>query len=229
MMSAVVIEEEVPIRRALCTSLEKRGFSVHEAATASEGLETVRSLAPDIVLLDLGLPDRDGVEALAALREWSSVPVIILSARKSEHDIVKLLESGADDYIVKPFSMGELVARMNALVRSRNATQANTLFRTGHLAVELVGREVRVSSKTVKLTPTEFDLIRFLIEHAGSTVTHGAILHEVWGQDTLRKINFLHVRIAGLRKKIEKDPHVPAILLTEPGVGYRLVILPYEL
>ena len=180
MRSVTVIDDDLQIRRLLHLSLEKQGYEVHEAATASEGLRLVATVMPDIVLLDLNLPDRDGAEALAELRTWSSIPVIILSARNTEEDIVKLLESGADDYLTKPFNTGELVARMNVAIRQKVTDTPPEPFVSGHITVDLFLREVTVAGSTVKLTPTEHGLMRMLIEHAGQIVTHHQLLLEVW-------------------------------------------------
>jgi two-component system, OmpR family, KDP operon response regulator KdpE len=224
--SVLVIDDESPIRHLLRVSLEKQGYAVHEAATASDGLNMAAAQKPDVVLLDLGLPDRDGADALVELRTWSSVPVIVLSARHAEEDIVKLLEIGADDYLVKPFNTGELVARMK--VTFRNRLQAET-HETGRLAVDFMNREVSTDGHRIRLTPTEYALVRMLAQNAGRVVTHGQLLREVWGPHMQKETNYLHVYIRGLRRKIEKNPQLPELLLTEPGVGYRLMVLPAEM
>lgn len=226
MSSVLVIDDDAQIRRHLRITLEKQGHIVHEAATAAEGLDRAAQENPDIVLLDLGLPDRDGADALADLRTWSSVPVIIISVRSAEEEIVRLLESGADDYIVKPFHTGELIARMNVIIRNRLPQEPNELFVSGRLKVNLLNREVTVEGEPVKLTPIEYGLILMLVRNAGRVVTHGQLLREVWGPQIQKETNYVHVYITGLRKKIEKDPHAPELILTQPGVGYRLTILP---
>jgi two-component system KDP operon response regulator KdpE len=223
MTSVLVIDDEVQIRRLLRVSLEKQGYAVHEAATATEGLQMVLAKKPDIVLLDLGLPDRDGSEALSELRSWSSVPVIILSVRNAEEEIVKLLDVGADDYLIKPFHTGELVARIKVAIRHRTPKESQEPFTSGRLTVDLILREVRVAGELVKLTPTEYGLLRILVQHAGRVVTHGLILRELWGPNVEQDTNYLRVYITGLRKKIEENPHMPRLLITEPGVGYRLI------
>jgi two-component system KDP operon response regulator KdpE len=223
---ALVIDDEVQIRRLLRVSLETQGFVVHDAATAEEGLRMVLGKKPDIVLLDLGLPDRDGAEALRELRTWSSVPVIILSVRNAEEEIVRLLDTGADDYVVKPFNTGELIARMRVAIRHRAPQEAQDTFVSGRLSVDLLDRTVKVAGEPVKLTPTEYGLLRLFVQHAGRILTHGQILREVWGPNADEETNYLRVYITGLRKKIEANPQMPELIMTEPGVGYRLRVLP---
>jgi two-component system KDP operon response regulator KdpE len=226
MMSVVVIDDEVQIRRLLRVSLETQGFSVHLAATGEEGLRLVQARKPDLVLLDLGLPDQDGAEVLAGLRQWSSVPVIILSVRNAEEDIVRLLDAGADDYLVKPFSTVELVARMRVAIRHHAPQDAAETFVSGRLAVDLQDRTVTTAGEPVKLTQTEYGLLRLFVQHAGRILTHRQILREVWGPNADEETNYLRVYITGLRKKIEANPQMPELIVTEPGVGYRLRVLP---
>jgi two-component system KDP operon response regulator KdpE len=226
MTGVLVIDDEVQIRRLLRVTLEAQGYAVHEAGSGEEGLRELMGRKPDVVLLDLGLPDKDGAEVLAALRAWSSVPVIILSVRNSEEDIVRLLESGADDYLVKPFNTGELIARMRVAIRHRAPAEAPHPFVSGRLTVDLLDREVRVAGVPVKLTPTEYALIRLFVQHAGRILTHGYILREVWGPNVAPGTNYLRVYVTGLRKKLEEWPQMPELLVTEPGVGYRLKVLP---
>ena len=224
MTSVLVIDDEVQIRRLLRVSLEKQGYVVHEAGTAGEGLQMVLGKKPDIVLLDLGLPDKDGAQALSELRAWSTVPVIVVSVRNSEDEIVKLLDLGADDYLIKPFHTGELIARIKVAIRHRTPGDSQEPFVSGRLAVDVIQREVRVAGEVVKLTPTEYGLLRILVQHAGRVVTHGLILRELWGPNVEQDTNYLRVYVTGLRKKIEENPHMPRLLITEPGVGYRLVV-----
>ena len=226
MTTVVVVDDEPQIRRLLRVSLETQGFSVHLAATGEEGLRLVQGRKPDIVLLDLGLPDRDGAEVLAGLREWSSVPVIILSVRNAEEEIVRLLDTGADDYLVKPFSTGELIARMRVAIRHHAPQDASQTFISGRLSVDLQDRSVKVAGEAVKLTPTEYGLLRLFVQHAGRILTHRQILREVWGPNTDEDTNYVRVYITGLRKKLEENPQMPRLIVTEPGVGYRLRILP---
>jgi two-component system, OmpR family, KDP operon response regulator KdpE len=224
----LVIDDEVQIRRLLRVSLEKQGFAVYEAATGEEGLQEVLGRKPDVVLLDLGLPDKDGAEVLAGLRGWSTVPVIILSVRNGEEDIVRLLDAGADDYLIKPFNTGELIARMKVAIRHHAPQETSQPFVSGRLTVDLLDRVVKVAGETVKLTPTEYGLVRLFVLHAGRILTHRQILHEVWGPNADEETNYLRVYITGLRKKIEENPQMPALVVTEPGVGYRLRVLPPE-
>jgi two-component system, OmpR family, KDP operon response regulator KdpE len=226
MTTVVGVDDEPQIRRLLRVSLETQGFSVHLAATGEEGLRLVQGRKPDMVLLDLGLPDRDGTEVLAALREWSSVPVIILSVRNAEEEIVRLLDAGADDYLVKPFSTGELIARMRVAIRHHAPQDAAQTFISGRLSVDLQDRSVKVAGETVKLTPTEYGLLRLFVQHAGRILTHRQILREVWGPNTDEETNYVRVYITGLRKKLEENPQMPQLIITEPGVGYRLKVLP---
>ena len=226
MTAVLVIDDEVQIRRLLRVSLEKQGYAVYEAASGGEGLQMLVGKKPDIVLLDLGLPDRDGSEILAELRAWSSVPVIIVSVRNSEEDIVRLLDAGADDYLIKPFNTGELVARMKVAIRHRAPTEAQGPFVSGRLSVELQNRTVLVAGEPVKLTPTEYGMLRLFVQHAGRILTHRQILREVWGPNAEEETNYLRVYVTGLRKKIEENPQMPELIVTEPGVGYRLRVLP---
>jgi two-component system KDP operon response regulator KdpE len=224
--SVLVIDDETQIRHLLRVSLQKQGYTVYEAATARDGLRAAEQRKPDIVLLDLGLPDCDGADALAELRSWSSVPVIILSVRNAEEEIVRLLDSGADDYLVKPFNTGELVARMKVIIRNRLPQEPSTPFVSGPLRMDLLRREVTVAGVAVRLTPTEYELLRMLVQNAGRIVTHGQLLREVWGPLIKKETNYVHVYITGLRKKIERNPQSPELILTQPGVGYRLSVLP---
>jgi two-component system, OmpR family, KDP operon response regulator KdpE len=226
MTSVLVIDDERQIRRLLRVSLEKQDCDVHEAATGADGIRMIQGRKPDVVLLDLGLPDMDGAEVLSGLRSWSTVPVIILSVRNAEEDIVRLLDAGADDYLVKPFNTGELIARMRVALRHHAPEETQAVFVSGRLSVDLAQREVRIGEDILKLTPTEYALLRMFVQHAGRIITHGQILREVWGPNAEGESNYLRVYITGLRKKIEIRPELPDLLLTEPGVGYRLKVLP---
>jgi two-component system, OmpR family, KDP operon response regulator KdpE len=226
MTGVLVIDDEVQIRRLLRVALEKQGCSVYDAATGEEGMRMVLGKKPDVVLLDLGLPDLDGAEVLAELRSWSAVPVIILSVRNAEEDIVRLLDAGADDYVVKPFNTGELIARMKVAIRHAAPHEAQEIFISAGLSVDLQSRAVAVDGHPVRLTPTEYGLLRLFVQHAGRILTHRHILREVWGPHADEETNYLRVYIAGLRKKIERNPQAPELILTEPGVGYRLAVLP---
>jgi two-component system KDP operon response regulator KdpE len=226
MISVLVVDDEAQIRRFLRVTLEKAGYAVHEAGTGEAGLQMVLARKPDLLLLDLNLPDRDGADVLAALREWSTIPVIVVSVRNAEEEIVRLLDAGADDYVVKPFNTGELIARMKVAIRNRAPREAQEAFTSGRLSVDLQTRTVTVAGQPVRLTPTEYGLLRLFVQHAGRVLTHRQILREVWGPNADEDTNYLRVFITGLRKKIEENPHAPALILTEPGVGYRLVQLP---
>jgi two-component system KDP operon response regulator KdpE len=219
---ALIIDDEAQIRRFLRISLEANGYRVHEARTGQEGLMEAATLRPDIVILDLGLPDTDGLSVLKRLREWSKVPVIILSVRNAETEKIAALDAGADDYLTKPFSVGELLARIRVARRHALPAQEETLFSVGPLSVDLTRRHVTHNGEPVKLTPTEYALLRLLVENAGKVLTHRQLLREVWGPEYVDETHYLRVYMAQLRQKLETDPARPRILLTEPGVGYRL-------
>jgi two-component system, OmpR family, KDP operon response regulator KdpE len=221
----LVVDDEAPIRRFLHAALTGQGFRYAEAATAAEALEKLIALKPDIVLLDLGLPDRDGLELLREMRGWSSVPVVVLSARDREPDKVTALDSGADDYLSKPFGVGELVARLRVALRHAIAASsggAPPVFVDGDLTVDLAARHVIVAGREVHLTPHEFRLLAMLVKHAGKVLTHRQLLREVWGPEYGDENHYVRVYMAQLRRKIEADPARPRWLQTEPGVGYRL-------
>ncbi len=221
----LVIDDEIQIRRFLRISLEAQGFQVSEASTGQDGLVQVTMVRPDIILLDLGLPDRDGLAILRDLREWSQTPVIVLSVRDAEKDKIALLDAGADDYLTKPFSANELAARIRVALRHAAPEAEAGVFRSGSLQVDLTNRLVMVSEKPVKLTATEYDLLRLLIQHAGKVITHTHIARDLWGAANSEEIQYLRVYVSQLRHKIEEIPARPRLLLTETGVGYRLQIL----
>jgi len=223
--TVVLIEDEPQIRRFLRPTLGGAGYSLVEAATAEEGLLQVSTRRPDIVILDLGLPDLDGLEVLRRLREWTAVPVIILSARGQERDKVAALDAGADDYVAKPFAVGELLARVRAALRRSArvaAGAAESVFRAGDLHVDLARRRVSLAGADVRLTPTEYRLLATLVRHAGKVLTHRQLLQEVWGPPYVDQTQYLRVYMTQLRHKLEAEPTRPKLLLTEPGVGYRL-------
>lgn len=224
LVRCVVIEDERPIRRFLRASLSVHGFSLFEAETAKEGVALVASEQPDVVVLDLGLPDQDGLEVIRQIREWSQVPIVVLSARGQEDDKVAALDSGADDYLTKPFGVNELLARIRVALRHRGPQVAGqeSVFEVQTLRVDLPRRRVFVSGTETHLTPIEYRLLTTLIRHAGKVVTHRQLLKEVWGPDSVQETHYLRVYMGHLRHKIEADPTQPRILLTEPGVGYRL-------
>ena len=220
----VLIEDEPQIRRFLRATLTGQGYRLFEAATAADGLVEVASRQPDVVIVDLGLPDLDGLEVIRRLREWSKVPVIVLSARGQERDKVTALDAGADDYVSKPFSAGELLARLRVALRhaAGAAHEESAPFKVGELEVDLLRRHVTVGGAEVRLTPIEYKLLTTLVRYAGRVVTHQQLLREVWGPTHDDQSHYVRVYMAHLRHKIEAQPARPRYLLTEPGVGYRL-------
>jgi two-component system, OmpR family, KDP operon response regulator KdpE len=221
----LIIEDELPIRRVLCATLQASGYQVIAAATAQEGCTQAAMRQPALILLDLGLPDLDGLEVTRRLREWATMPIIVLSARGRESDKIAALDAGADDYVTKPFGMGELLARIRvALRRVANTTQEPDapVFTVGQLQVDLARRNVSVAEQPVHLTPIEYKLLATLVHHAGKVVTHRQLLQEVWGEHALHDAHYLWVYMSQLRHKLEPEPARPRYLLTEPGVGYRL-------
>jgi two-component system, OmpR family, KDP operon response regulator KdpE len=222
---ALVIEDEPAILRFLRAALVTQGFRLVEATSGDEGLRQAATRQPDIVVLDLGLPDVDGLEVIRRLREWTAVPIIVLSARGQESDKIAALDAGADDYVSKPFGVGELLARMR--VALRHAARAphdagNPVFTLGELQVDLARRRVSVRGAEIHLTPIEYRLLTTLVRHAGRVLTHRQLLREVWGQPYSEQTHYLRVFMGALRRKLEIDPARPRYLRTEPGVGYRL-------
>lgn len=221
----LVIEDEPDIRRFLRATLAASGYRMLEAATAGDGLAQAADERPAVVLLDLGLPDLDGLAVIGKLREWSSVPIIVLSARGNEHDKIKALDGGADDYLTKPFGVGELLARIRVALRRTPDDPAQgdaAPFVLDQLRVDFARRQVFVGEREVHLTPIEHRLLTALVRHAGKLVTHRQLLKEVWGPDSVFETHYLRVYMTHLRRKIEADPARPRYLLTEPGIGYRL-------
>ena len=219
----LVVDDEPQIRRFLRLGLDSHGYDVLEAATGEGALRAAAHSPPDLVVLDLGLPDREGFDVLAQLREWSRVPVIVLSVRSREDEKVRAFELGADDYVVKPFGMPELLARIKAALRRRVEAEAPApVLRVGELEVDLVRRLVRVSGAEVHLSPKQYRLLQVLVANAGKVVTHRQLLNEVWGAAHRDDVQYLRVFVQKLRRRIEADPARPAYLLTELGVGYRL-------
>ena len=219
----LVIDDEVQMRRLLRLTLEANGYGVLEAANGQEGLVEAATRRPDIVILDLGLPDLDGVTVLKRLREWSQVPVVVLSVRDRDEDKIHALDGGADDYVSKPFSTPELLVRLRVALRHAQSAPEETVFEAGALTVDLVGRRVLIKKQEIRLTATEYALLRLLVRHAGKVLTHRQILHEVWGPNAVGQTHYLRVYMARLRDKIEAVPSRPTLLITEPGIGYRLV------
>ncbi len=222
----LVIEDEPPIRKFLRISLESHGYTVIETSTAAAGIGHAITEPPDAVILDLGLPDQDGLQVIARLREWSKVPVIVVSARGRESDKVSALDAGADDYLTKPFGVGELLARLRVALR-HSATVASptseSVFRVRELKVDLGRREVAIGDEAIHLTPTEYRLLLVLVSHAGKVVTHRQLLKDVWGPDSVYENQYLRVYMGQLRRKIEQDAARPRYIKTEAGVGYRLM------
>jgi two-component system KDP operon response regulator KdpE len=219
----LIVDDEPQIRRFLRASLSAHGYRVVEASCGREAIALTSTERPELLLLDLGLPDMDGLEVIRRLREWSTVPIIVISVRGQEAEKIAALDGGADDYVTKPFGMGELLARLRAALRHRlQAEVEEPLFRCSALSVDLLRRLVSVDEREVKLTPKEYDLLRTLVTHAGKVVTHQYLLRQVWGPGSLYETHYLRVYIGQLRQKIEPDPAQPRYILTEPGVGYRL-------
>jgi two-component system, OmpR family, KDP operon response regulator KdpE len=219
----LVIDDEDKIRRFLRAGLELENFAVQEAATAAAGIRAATLKPVDLVILDLGLPDMDGAEVVERLRSWSSVPIIVLSVRSIEAEKVRLLELGADDYVVKPFGMAELLARARAALRRQaRGADGEPIVRAGPLTIDLARRDVNLDGKQVQLSPKEYRLLQVLAQHAGNVVTHQHLLKEVWGIAHADDAHYLRIFVRKLRAKIEKNPTQPRILTTELGVGYRL-------
>jgi two-component system KDP operon response regulator KdpE len=226
-VTVLLIEDEPEIRRFLRTTLPEQGYRIIEATSGQEGLIEASARNPDLVLLDLGLPDMEGVEIIRALRKWTAVPILVLTAREQEHTKVEALDLGADDYVTKPFSMNELLARMRAALRhfARLSAEAqDSVFTVGELRVDLLRRQVFVSDQEVHLTPIEYKLLTTLIRYAGKVVTHRQLLKEVWGPLHTDEAHYLRVYMRQLRNKLEHNPAQPRYLTTELGVGYRLRI-----
>jgi len=221
-LRVLVVDDEPAIRRYLSVLLAAQGYSVFEAADGQAAMSAVLADRPDLVILDLGLPDLDGVEITRLLREWTRIPIIILSVRGQEVDKIAALDAGADDYLTKPFGSGELLARMRVALRRAGESGDGPEFTSGELSVDLAHRVVAVAGQEVQLTPTEYDLLRTLVTHAGKVLTHHQLLREVWGRGYEEELHMLRVNISNLRRKIEPDPTRPRYILTEPGVGYRL-------
>jgi two-component system, OmpR family, KDP operon response regulator KdpE len=218
---ALVIDDEVQIRRLLRVVLESADYLVHEAETAAQGLTGAATRRPDVVLLDLGLPDSDGVNVLRRLREWSQVPVLVLSGRDDEEGKVAALDAGADDYVTKPFSSAELLARLRAAQRKTRPLEEESIFSIDNLTIDLAARLVKRDGTEVKLTGTEYALLRLFITHAGRVLTHRQILREIWGPKSEEHRQYLRVYVTHLRQKIEINPSAPKLIKTEPGIGYR--------
>ncbi|MGH8161706.1 MAG: response regulator [Gammaproteobacteria bacterium] len=218
----LLVEDDVPIRHFVRATLESHGFEIYEASTGTEGLDAITTIQPNILVLDIGLPDMDGVEVIRKLREWSLIPIIVLSAHSLESDKIVSLDAGADDYLAKPFSVGELTARIRAALRRDSAGGIHDEFALDALKVDFKRRRVSVAGQQVHLTPIEYRLLTALIRNVGRVMTHRQLLREVWGPTHVEDVHYLRIYMAQLRRKLEQDPVRPRYLLTEAGVGYRM-------
>jgi two-component system KDP operon response regulator KdpE len=217
----LVVDDEPEIRRFLRASLRAQQYEVLEASNGTQALELMTQHQPDLMILDLGLPDIDGVEITRRIREWSQIPIIILSVRDREKDKIDALDAGADDYLTKPFGVGELMARMRVVMRRISTEAQESVFEIKGLKIDLSRHQVNLAAKDITLTPTEFDLLRVLIQNAGKVITHRQLIQKVWGSGYEDESRLLRVNISNLRHKIEPDPNQPYYILTELGVGYR--------
>jgi two-component system KDP operon response regulator KdpE len=218
----LIIDDESAIRRFLRTSLEAHGYEIVDAATGEDGILMAVNARPDLIILDLGLPGISGMEVTRRLREWSETPIIVLSVRDRDSDKIEALDAGADDYVTKPFSVGELTARMRVAMRHARQEESEPVFTCGDLRVDLTARQVFLNGDEVQLTPTEYDLLKVMIQYAGRVLTHQQLLREVRGVGYQTETHLLRVHVSNLRRKLEPDPANPRYIVTEPGVGYRL-------
>lgn len=217
----LIIDDERAIRRFLDTVLKAHQYETFEASSGEEGLPAVAKYRPDIVILDLGLPGIDGIEVTRRLREWTEIPIIILSVREREKDKIAALDAGADDYLTKPFGAGELMARLRVALRRAAQPTTEPVVQVGLVTVDMNRRQVTRGDEEIQLTPTEYDLLRVLITHAGKVLTHQQLLRQVWGDNYVGQVHLLRVNISNLRRKVEPEPGRPRYIITEPGVGYR--------
>jgi len=218
----LVVDDETSIRRYLRAALSAQGFAIYEASNGQEAINAVVSTHPDLIILDLGLPDFDGIEVTRRLREWSQTPIIILSVREAENDKIAALDAGADDYLTKPFSTGELMARMRVALRRLSNAPDEPILQVDSLKMDLSRRLVTVDDHPISLTPNEYEILRLLLQNAGKVLTHRQLLRQVWGTAYESEMHMLRVNISNLRRKIEPDPARPHYLITESGVGYRI-------
>lgn len=221
-LRVLVVDDELAIRRFLRTSLQAHGYAVFEAHTGEDAIVEVTAKRPDLVILDLGLPEVDGIEVIKRIRQWSEVPILILSVQDQEQQKIAALDMGADDYLTKPFGIGELMARMRAAIRHRSKSIGDPVFEMPGFLMDFSKRIVKVNDEEISLTPTEYDLLKVLVQDSGKVLTHKQIINTIWGESYEAESHLLRVNISNLRKKIEPDPSRPTFIVTEPGVGYRL-------
>lgn len=219
----LVIDDEPQIRKLLNVSLQAHGYQLSAAANGQEGIQQAAAFKPDLAIVDLGLPDMDGKAVIQQIRDWSAMPIIILTARDQEQEKIAALDAGADDYITKPFGIGELMARMRVCLRRIATGDSEPILRCGGLAVDLLQRRVTVDDREIKLTPTEYELIKFMMQHAGRVLTHKQLLKAGWGSSYEEDTHYIRIYIGQLRRKIEQDPAQPRYIITESGIGYRLM------
>jgi len=220
----LIVDDEAAIRRLLKVSLKSQGYAIVEASNGKEGIEQAAMSHPDLIILDLGLPDLDGLKVLKSIREWSQVPVIILTVRDSEIDKVTLLDSGANDYMIKPFGVPELLARIRVALRLSQSSGEEVIFKNGPLEIDFAAHIVKLNSNEIRLTDTEYRLLNLLAKNAGKLLTQRQLLKEIWGISAIEHTHYLRIYIAQLRHKLEQDPSRPKMIITEPGVGYRMNI-----
>ncbi len=220
----LIVDDERAVRRFLRTSLQAHGYDIHEATSGEDAILQAINVQPDLLILDLGLPDMSGIDVVKRIREWSTTPIIILSVRDQDTDKIEALDAGADDYVTKPFSTGELMARLRVALRHTYQPEAEPIFQVKDLVVDLAARQVTCNGEKIQLTPTEYDLLRVLVKHAGRVLTHQQLLREVRGAGYQTETHLLRVHMSNLRHKLEADATDPQYILTEPGVGYRLNI-----
>ncbi len=221
----LVIDDEAAIRKLLRVTLEGNSYHVIEAVNAQQGVSMAASERPELILLDLGLPDKNGLEVLREIREWSQVPIIVLTVQDSDEDKIAALDGGADDYVTKPFSIPELLVRMRVALRHSGGAQEKTQFTSGPLVMDIPGHVVKVSGQEIKLTATEFNIVKVLMKHKGKVVTHRMLLNEIWGPNSVEHTHYLRVYVGAVRKKLKLDEATPELISTEAGVGYRLLDL----
>lgn len=222
-MRILVIDDEPQIRKLLKVSLGAHGYEVEEAGTGKDGISRAAIFKPDFLIVDLGLPDMDGKDVVQQIREWSQTPIIILTARDQEQEKIEALDAGADDYVTKPFGMGELMARMRVSLRRAAASENDPVITCGELVIDLVARRVTVGGREIKLTPTEYELMKILAQHRGRVLTHKQLLKAVWGSAYNEDTHYIRVYIGQLRRKVEENPTRPRYIITESGIGYRLM------